>query len=221
MEDFFTSAKTYSAIPQSKNGFDVNLRMTYTMRTLGQGHAGIQKFTSLMDMPNPMTRNNYDKLVAKVSSVTKLVAEETMHDAAEDIRNGCSETDIINTSVSCDGSWQRRGFSSLNGVVTAISIDNGKVLDIESMTRIYKACSLKQKLKETDPDQYDRWKESHCCTLNYNGSAPGMETVGTKRIFERSLDKRKLRYTELLGDGDSKSYATIKYIYAGYNVKKT
>ena len=52
------------------------------MRVLGHGHSGIEKFTSLMNMPKPMTQNNYDKIAAKILNVTKAVAEETMSDAA-------------------------------------------------------------------------------------------------------------------------------------------
>ena len=44
-----------------------------------------------------------------------------MH-AAEDAET----TSIVNTAVSCDGLWHRQGHSSLNGVVTVISMKNGK-----------------------------------------------------------------------------------------------
>ena len=60
----------------------INKRTVYTMRVLGHGHSGIEKFTSLMNMPKPMTQNNYDKIAAKILNVTKAVAEETMSDAA-------------------------------------------------------------------------------------------------------------------------------------------
>ena len=42
-----------------------------------------------------------------------------------------SDADIVDISVSCDGTRHRRGFSSLNGTVACISMDIGKVLDIE------------------------------------------------------------------------------------------
>ena len=46
-----------------------------------------------------------------------------------------------------------------------------------------------------------------------------MEPVGAKRILERSLQKNKLRYTSSYGDGDSKSFSTIKNIYQDYSPK--
>ena len=45
--------------------FDVNNRIVYTMRTLGHGYAGIQKFTNLMNMPKPMAEKNYNRTAKK------------------------------------------------------------------------------------------------------------------------------------------------------------
>ena len=39
---------------------------------------------------------------------------------------------LVKCGVSCDGTWQRRGFSFLNGCVTAISMDTGQILDVLS-----------------------------------------------------------------------------------------
>ena len=58
-------------------------------------------------------------------------------------------------------------------------------------------CNIKEKLKKIDPNGYSVWKASHNCQLNYRGSAPGMEVTGAQqRIFSRSMEKHKLRYTE-------------------------
>ena len=37
-----------------------------------------------------------------------------------------------------------------------------------------------------------------------------MEVIGAKRIFEWSIDQHKLRYSDLYGDGDSKSFSAVK-----------
>ena len=47
-----------------------------------------------------------------------------------------------------------------------------------------------------------------------------MEVVGVKRIFGLSIEKHGLRYTKYLGDGDSKSYTSVKSIYPGVEVQK-
>ena len=43
----------------------------------------------------------------------KDVAEVTMQNAATEVRGDATAADV---TVSCDGTWQRRGFSSKNGV---------------------------------------------------------------------------------------------------------
>ena len=123
------------------------------MRACGQGYAGLEKLTALMNLPKPMTANNYDKIVNRLNVVAKEVANETMTDVSENLLSkskGPNHDTVIDT-VSCDGSWQKRGYSSLNGVVTVISMDNGKILDIEPMTRTCKSCLLHEKLRTSDP----------------------------------------------------------------------
>ena len=110
------------------------------MRACGQGYAGLEKFVSLMNLPKPMTSNSYEKIINKLIVATKDVAETTMQDACKELRE--DSTGIVDAAVSCDRSWQRRGYSSLNGVVTTISMRNGKVLDIEPMSRACKACFI-------------------------------------------------------------------------------
>ncbi|GFX43716.1 uncharacterized protein TNCV_4109961 [Trichonephila clavipes] len=95
---------------------------------------------------------------------------------------------------------------SLNGCVSVISIDTGKILDLEAMTQYCKMCDLNVKCE-------------HVCS-NYKGSSGNMEAVGAFRIFERSLIKRDLQYTEYYGDGDSKGFLQVKDIYGENSVTK-
>ena len=84
-------------------------------------------------LPKPVTKNNYDKIIKRIHKATKDVAEQTMEEACKEIRGDAGPEEIINTPVSGDGTWQRRGHSSLNGVMTVISMDTGKILDVEAM----------------------------------------------------------------------------------------
>ncbi|GFW73572.1 hypothetical protein TNCV_1540271 [Trichonephila clavipes] len=49
----------------------------------------------------------------------------------------------VNCGVSVDGTWQRRGFSSLNGCVSAISVDTGKIIDFETLSQFCRKCNSK------------------------------------------------------------------------------
>ena len=175
---------TYS----SKQAYDVNFRMIYAMRSIGRSYSAIEKFAELMNLPKPMTSNSYDKSVQTLLKATTEVAEETMQDAADEIK-GDSDNDVVGVEISGDGSWQRRGYSSLNGTFTALSLENCKVLDCEIMSRHCKSCKSKEPLKKSNKAAYDKWYESHLpnCNTNHKGSAGAMEINGAKRIFSCSI----------------------------------
>lgn len=135
--------KLFCTSKPCNRSFDINHRIVYTMRSIGQGYASIQKFTSLMDLRTPMTQKSCNSTVKTIADVVQDVAEETINETVSDLK----ENDILNVGVSCDGSWQRRSLSSLNGNFTTISLDNGKVLDKDIMTRYRKACKSKVQRK--------------------------------------------------------------------------
>ena len=56
------------------------------MRACGQGYARLQTLTSLMNIPKPMTANNYENISLKLSTAAKEVGEETMKEACEELR---------------------------------------------------------------------------------------------------------------------------------------
>jgi len=51
------------------------------MRDCGQGYSELENFLSSMNLPKPMTSNNYDKIVDRLIIAAKDVAETTMQDA--------------------------------------------------------------------------------------------------------------------------------------------
>ena len=93
------------------------------------------------------------------------------------------EDEIVETSVPCEGTWQKHGFSSLNGAVAVISIETGKVEDVEIMSSYCNACVSNEQLKEGDPNKYEEFKASHDCGLNHKGSAPAMEKKWDSEYF--------------------------------------
>ncbi|GFX05959.1 uncharacterized protein TNCV_759951 [Trichonephila clavipes] len=97
----------------------------------------------------------------------------------------------------------------------AISVDSGKILDIEVLSQYCRVCTKTEKTSGFSK----KCVVSHCCK-NHKGSASNMETVGTYRIFERSEANRSLRYTSYYGDGDSKAFNNVKDIYGYVSVVK-
>ena len=102
------------------------------MRATGQGYSGLEIFTSLMNILKPVTANN-DKIINKLVKTTKAAADITMQDACEELRADSSSDSIKDVEVSSDETWQHKVYSSLNGVITVISIKNSKILDVDPM----------------------------------------------------------------------------------------
>ena len=197
--------------------YDVNTRIIYAARSCGLGYAGIKKFAGLMNIPTSFCKKTYQNVTTDLRDAVKLVAVRSMAAAAKEINDS---GDVRDTGVSLDGAWQRRGYSSLNGVVTTISIITGKVLDTEPMSRHCQTCERIQPLKSSDPLKFELVKGSHTCKANYAGSAPSMEPEGAVRMFSRSIHKHNLRYSEYYGDGDSKSHLAVQNLYDGIKVLK-
>ena len=212
---------------QQGKSFEVNRRLVCGMRSLGKGHTDAQKFCTLKNMPPPPAAKNYWKISGVITSCLRSIAKESMGNAAEEIRNlkepnHSAGPEPVNCGVSCDGTWQKRGFSSRNGCVTVISIDTGKGVDVEALSQACKQCELHENL-DKNGEEYQRWKADHiACKAIFKGSAPAMEPEGVDRTFKRSVELHNLRYTEYYRDGDSKSFNKVKDVYqaSGIPVEK-
>ncbi|GFU82411.1 hypothetical protein TNCV_2462941 [Trichonephila clavipes] len=75
------------------------------MRAIGKGGAAARIFCGLMNLPPPPA--NEDSMNAAV------------HEAV------IANDNNSNIAVAVDGTWHKRGYSSLNGVVCATSVENG------------------------------------------------------------------------------------------------
>ena len=78
------------------------------MRAIGQGCSGLETFMPLMNLPKPVTANNYDKIINKLVETTKAEVDITMQDACEELRADSFSDVIKDFEVSSDGTWQRR-----------------------------------------------------------------------------------------------------------------
>jgi hypothetical protein len=158
----------------------------------------------IMNLPKPPSKfTEYskvlrDKVEILANSSMKAAVEEAVHEN-EIIIEGSDpsegERNPRDISAGFDGTWQRRGFKSLNGVVSCTSIDSGKVMDIMVLSK-YCLC-------------LDKSNHDENCSANYQGSSGGMEGAGANAIFCRSQEKYNVRYVKYLGDGDTNSFAGV------------
>ena len=75
---------------------------------------------------------------------------------------------------------------------------------------------------KVDEKEYNIWNNEHeeKCSINYFSTAPNMECTGALRMFERSLSTRGAVYANYYGDGDSKSFQTVRHVFKTVEVKK-
>ena len=203
-----------SGEPEDCRSFKINSKIIYAMRRIGLGLAGMKTFLMLMDLPSPINHSAYDKLNKKIHNAVKDVAHELMNEASEEIRVLGGGVHIVDTSVSCDGTWQKRGLTSLNGAVACLSINTGKGINVDVMSHYCQACVTSAPLEKSDPDKFETFRAHHKpdCRINHMGSAPA--------IFKRRMEKKGLRYVNFYGDGDPKSLSSVENIYSGIKVTK-
>ncbi|GFX79857.1 uncharacterized protein TNCV_4981691 [Trichonephila clavipes] len=100
----------------------INTRFVYGMRSIGKGAEAGRMFCGVMNLPQPPTRfSPYGK---RILNAAKLVYEDSIQNAAKEAI--CENEGNKNIAVAVDGTWQKRGYTSLNGVVTVTSIDTDK-----------------------------------------------------------------------------------------------
>lgn len=173
--------------------YDLNLRLVYGLRSIGKGYTAARVLLGLLNLPAPPTK--YFKHQKVLADHSKTLCLESMKTAvAEAVVANKGSTDLC---VAIDGSWQKRGHTSMNGVLTVTSVDTGKVLDFHSMSK-YCRCPR-------------RGNSEHLgtCEANYQGTSGGMEVEGVLTVFNRSVPLHGVKYADYLGDGDSKGYLSV------------
>ncbi|GFW71687.1 uncharacterized protein TNCV_2548981 [Trichonephila clavipes] len=105
----------------SNKCYDVNLRLTYGMRAIGKGGAAARIFCGLMNLPPPPAK--FERHNSLFLNVLKTISEDSMNAAVHEAV--IANDNNSNIAVAVDGTWHKRGYSSLNGVVCATSVENG------------------------------------------------------------------------------------------------
>ncbi|GFS97553.1 uncharacterized protein NPIL_65851 [Nephila pilipes] len=213
--DFCTG---FSSSKKTLNYPEINARFVYAMRQIGKGFSAAYKLCATLNLPR-LSKTAYTNHENKLMSVISEVSELSMQKAAKEVLNiHPSKNKLAECGVSVDGTWQRRGYTSMNGCVAALSIGTGKVVDIEIMSSY---CPTYRKLSKMPKGIVSETLEAdHVCRSNFKGSSLKMKAVGANRIFKRSIVKRGLKYSHYYGDGDSKGFISVKDTYGKDSVTK-
>lgn len=173
--------------------YTINTRLVYGLRCIGRGHSAATTLCAVMNLPTPPSQ--YMSYTRVLSKAVESVCAESMHKSV--VQAVEENSDSCELSVALDGTWQKRGHTSLVGGVTLTSIDTGCVLDVSILSKF---CRCEGKLQNEHSDN---------CIANYHGVSGGMEVKGAQEIFARSEKLYGVKYVNYLGDGDSKAYESV------------
>ena len=163
----------------------------------------------------PVSSASLDNCIDKIhdafsDEVKKSLEKESKETALKCLPN--KEGKFLQCTVSVDGTWQTRGFSSFIAIVTCVAQESRKCIDYEVLLN-YCTAWKRWGGRDKSSSQYEEWKAGHECPIKHRGSSPSMETAGALSIFKRSEDLNDLQYTYYLGDGASSSFSTVQQAF--------
>lgn len=68
------------------------------------------------------------------------------------------DDDILDIAISYDGTWQKRGFSSHNGIGIITDLLTGLVVDFEVLSNFCLRCTAAEAKYKEKPEEYEAWK---------------------------------------------------------------
>lgn len=210
---FQTSKQINDKTVKTRPPFDINRRMIKTFLSLGKGHNGLEIFSMGLNMPC-IHHSAYDKQIDIIVDLAKEHVQDSLNNARTEVTKAYLELENsleirkpLDITVSYDGSWQKRGFTSKYGIGCVIEVITGLVIDFEVISKFCRICQQKASKLNEDSEEYEEWLLDHWvnCQANFDGSSPAMEVAGAERLWKRSQDIG-FRYVSVVSDGDSKTH---------------
>ena len=100
-----------------------------------RSYTALKKLCGFLNLPEPPHATTVSDIQKKTVDAYNNVASQSMISAANEIEGTRDENGICDITFSCDGTWQKRGYDSLNRIVTVISVDPGKCIDYQIRTK--------------------------------------------------------------------------------------
>ena len=199
----------------SSSPFIVNELIVLFCNQLGLGHTAMKMFGSLFGWEGLHLKTFQDKESRIISSIIDNT-EEVLIASVTKVKESYRQMDPtlldpMPITVSFDGSWHKRGHTSMYGVAAVIEVLTGLVVDYVVLSKYCHACSLKKKDFCEESVVFHEWYEDHKdnCAINYQGSSNAMEVEAAVRLWQRSEERHGLLYTGFLSDGDSKAHKAV------------
>lgn len=224
-------ANTFSSPRVSKSQrFEINQNIVEAFLNMGKGHSAMEAFSMALGIQT-MDRKTFDKYVVQLVEDTEKelilnAARKTVREQHELLDTSLQGEEIIDIGVSFDGTWHKRGHSSLYCIGCIIDILTGLVIDFTVISKYCHQCTKTAADLGKESAEFFVWYKSHkdssACEKNYEGSSGSMEAFAAEILWRRSVKNCNMRYTAMLSDGDSKTFINLskQNIYSGINIIK-
>ena len=197
-----------------KEAKSLNSRSILAGREIGRGRTSLARFLGLMDLPPTVSDSNYRIHNQALAEASLASARANMHTSSQVLHqmHNTRPDEVLDITVTCDGTWSKRGFTVKYSVVVVIAWETGQVLDFQNKSKCCLACQGKLTKVDFESEEFKEWYEGHKdqCDANYSGSSPAMEAEAALDIWRRSEKQLRLRYTEVISDGDSKMVTKLQ-----------
>ena len=136
---------------------EINVWTIVAFHEIGCGHRAIGNFSRIMNMQS-ISVGAFVRINDSLYETYETAAQGSMKKAGEEVFSKC-KTKISNgtiglTQCSLDGTWQKSGHNSVNGVVTAVA--EGKYIDFKVLSKYCKGCALWEQRKESPLYEMER-----------------------------------------------------------------
>ena len=206
----FSSPRVSAAVAGQKP-FSINDLLLAFFNQTGLGHIAMKLLGALLGIKVLHLKTFQSKEERLINLMTDVTGEVLVRSASVvHWAHGVEEGHLLDVTVSFDGSWQKRGHTSLYGFDAVVEVDTGLVLDYTVASKYCHTCALKLSKWDEDSPQFQDWYRTHDCCKDFDGSSNTMEVECVKRLWPRSVAVHNIRYTGMLDDGDSKDFLALQ-----------
>ena len=105
------------------------MRPVMAMRKIGRGYAALEKPCGFLNLPEPPHSTTVSDIQKNMVDVYNNLASRLMISVANEIEGTRDENETCDITLSCDGTWEKKGYNFLNGIVPVILDDTGKCIN--------------------------------------------------------------------------------------------
>ncbi len=163
-----------------------------------------------MNISKPMTARRYENCLDEIDWAFQKEYELSQKKVALGVRwkqTEIEEADLFDCTIFIDGSWQTRGYSSMNGVVTCMAASNASTMQCLQRTArtVHIGKTMTPKLQNLLTGRRATFVPQTILALRHPCGI-----CQCRSSIHRSFQSFNLRYTKYLGDGDSSSFANVQ-----------